>query len=208
MSRTFLRTPDTDRWLGICSGPARLRYLHLFNADADSAAHVALAVKDTSITELEKPANGSVAPTGSNGSISYKYFVTAINDNGETDPLEIDTISDGPSALDENNYHTVLWDSVPGATSYAVYVRESGTLWRRKLVESGTSVVNDGTWNVAYPPSWLNMTAINCLLDYEQLASGSILQVSFDAEITADEAIVFATTNSLVHLLARYTEVE
>ncbi len=208
MSRTFLRNPVTDQWVGICSGPARLRYLHLFNADPESVAHVALAVKDTSITELEKPANGAVAPTGNNGSISYEYFVTAINANGETDPLEIEAISDGSSVLDENNYHTVSWDAVPDSTAYAVYVRESGTLWKRKLVESGTSVVNDGTWNVAYPPSWLNMTAINCLLDHEQLASGSILQVTYDAEIAADEAIVFATTNSLVHLLARYTEVE
>lgn len=208
MARKLLRNPAVDQWLDVCAGPAILRYLHVFNVDKTTGADIALAVKDTSITELPKPASGSVVPTGDTGSRPYEYFVTAINGDGETDPLEVGSVENGATELDgTNNYHTVSWDAVTGATSYAVYVRENHTLWKRKLVTSGTSIINDGLWNLAYSPPWLNMTTITCLLDYENLGVGAILQATFDAEIAAGEKIVFATTSSLVNVLARYVEV-
>jgi hypothetical protein len=208
MARKLLRNPSVDQWLDLCTGPAILRYLHVFNVDKLEGADIALAVRDTSITEIPAPANGSVVPTGDTGPRPYEYFVTAINGDGETEPLEVGSVENGPSELDDtNNYHTVSWDAVAGATSYAVYVRETHTLWKRKLVTSETSVVNDGSWNLAYSPPWLNMTTITCLLDYENLGVGGILQATFDAEITAGEKIVFATTNSMINLLARYLEV-
>jgi len=208
MARKLLRNPAVDQWLDVCTGPAILRYLHVFNVDKLQGADIALAVRDTSITELPAPASGSVVPTGETGPRPYEYFVTAINGDGETEPFELGSIENGAILLDDTgNYHTVSWDAVPGASAYAVYVRENHTLWKRKLETSGTSLVNDGSWNLAYSPPWLNMTTITCLLDYENLGAGAILQTTFDAEIATGEKIVFATTNSLVNLLARYVEV-
>lgn len=207
MSRKLLRNPMTDAWLDLVTGPAILNYLHVFNVDKTTAADIALAVKDTTLTELSKPASGTVTPTGDTGSTKYEYFVTASNANGETDPLALTIITDGALALDgTTNYHTITWDAVTGSTEYHVYVRVSDTLWH-KTSTTDTSVVNDGTWNIAYAPPWLNMTAITCLLDYERLAIGAILQMAMDAEIESTEKIVFATSNSLVNVLARYTEV-
>jgi len=207
MSRKLLRNPTTDTWLDLITGPAILHYLHVFNVDKTTGTDIALAVKDTTLTELSKPASGTVTPTGSTGSTKYEYFVTASNANGETDPLVLPVITDGALTLDgTTNYHTISWDTVTGSTEYHVYVRISDSLWH-KTSTTDTTVVNDGTWNIAYAPPWLNMTAITCLLDYERLVSGAILQMAMDAEIESTEKIVFATTNSLVNILARYTVV-
>ena len=204
MSRKLLRNPTTDAWLDLVAGPCRLRYLHVFNVDKKSAADIALAVADTTITPLSKPASGTVTPTGATGTTKYEYYVTASDANGETEPLFLGEITDGASSLNETtDYHTISWDAVGGATQYHVYVRVSGTVWY-KASTTDTSIINDGSWNIAYTPPWLNMTNITCLLDYERLASGAILQMSLDLEITDTEKIVFATTNSLVNLAARY----
>jgi hypothetical protein len=207
MSRVLLRNPTTDVWLDLLAGPAVLRYLHVFNVDKTTSADIALAVMDTTITPLAKPANGSATPSGSTGVTKYEYFITASNANGETDPLSLAPIVDGATNLnDTTDYHTITWDAVPGATEYHIYVRVGDTIWQ-KISTTDTTAINDGSWPIAYAPPWLNMTNITCLLDYERLATGAILQMALDAEITATEKFVFATTNSLVNAMARYSEV-
>lgn len=207
MARTLLRNPEVDKWLPLFLGPGILRYLHVFNADRITGADIALAIQDVSIYELPKPASGSVTPTGATGTTLYEYYVTAVNEDGETDPLHIGDITDGVLTLDSvNNYHTISWDPVSGATSYVVYVRENNLTWRRKLATSGPSAVNNGTWDLAYAPPWLNMTTITCLLDYERIGASALLQSAFDAELMSGERLVFATTNSLVNVAARYLE--
>lgn len=208
MARTLLRDPEVDKWVPLFIGPGILRYLHVLNADRVAGANIALGIQDTSIPELPKPASGSVTPTGATGSMLYEYYVTAVNEDGETDPLPVGTIANGVLSLDgDTNYHTISWDPVSGATSYVVYVRENNLTWRRKLATSGPSAVNDGTWDLAYAPPWLNMTTITCLLDYERIGASALLQSAFDAELTSGERLVFATTNSLVNVATRYLEV-
>jgi hypothetical protein len=208
MSLTKLRNPTTDLWIDLLDGGAQImKYLQVFNVDKTTSADIALAIMDNTITPIAAPASGSVTVTGEAGSRPYEYFVTAINANGETEPLEIGSILNGVFQLDDtNNYHTITWDAVSGATSYVVYVRKNHTLWKVKQVTSGTSIVNDGSWNLAYSPPWLNMTNITCLLDYENIAIGGLLQMVSDTEISADEKIVFATTNSLVNVYCRSVE--
>lgn len=205
MSVVKLRNPATDQWLDLLAGKAQiLKYLQVFNVDKTAQADIALAIMDMTITPLAKPASGSLVPTGATGAKKYEYFVTAFNANGETEPLVLTAVEDGAVSLDgTTNYHTITWDAAAGATKYVVYCRENETLWRVKEVESGTSAVNDGTWNLAYAPPWLNMTNITCLLDFERLAIGGLLQMASDVEIRADEKIVFATTNSFVNLYCR-----
>lgn len=197
-----IRNPATDQWIVIGSGPATFKHLHVFVADTVSGANIALAVRDTDIPVLLKPASGSVVPTGATGATAYEYFVTAFNADGETEPLVLSVISNGNATLDETNYHTISWDASAGATGYNVYVLSAG-VWRKIVVASGTTTINDGSWVLSPVAPWLNMSQVVMLLDFERLNASSIFQMDSNVALAENEQLVFATTNSLVNLYGR-----
>jgi hypothetical protein len=205
---TKIKSPATDVWLDVFAAREQiLRYIHIFNSDKEAAANIALAIYDESLPDITKPNSISVVPTGETGSSKYEYFVTCNSDRGETDPRIATVIEDGFDTLDDtNNYHTIGWTEVANeeVTGYTVYLKLNNLSWYSTEVDVGTlSVVNDGTWSLAYSPPWLDMTSISCLLDFEQIPANSILELSTDIEVLSQEKIVFATTNSMINLYAR-----
>lgn len=207
-----IKNPGTDQWLDVFSGRDQIvRYFHLFNADKENAANIALAIYDTTLIELTHPSSAIITPTGDTGSTKYEYFITSNSARGETDPLILDPITDGYSTLDDTtNYHTIEWNAVEEdeITGYYVYVRVNDFTWYVKETDAATlSVVNDGTWDLSVNPPWLNMTSVLALLTFEQIPSNSVLKSSVDIEIATTEKLVFATTNSLINLYARAIDV-
>lgn len=207
-----IKNPDTDQWLDVFSGRDQIaRYFHIFNADKQNPVNIALAIYDSDLTELNHPVNATITQTGATGTTKYEYFITSKSSRGETDPLIMDPIINGYETLDDTtNYHTIDWDPILNEeiTGYSVYVRVNDLEWYMKETDSETSnIINDGSWEFAYSPPWLNMTSVLCLLTFEQIPANSILEFSTDIEISVIEKIVFATTNSMVNLYARAIDV-
>jgi hypothetical protein len=208
MPSVNFKNPATDTWIDLVAGSATLtKYVHIFNYSRDPA-NIVLAIKDVNITALVKPASGSVTPTGAAGTTKYQYYVSAVNDLGETEPYVYQALLSGYDTLDDtNNYHTISWAESGGATKYRIYVCVNDLTWYMKeVLAPTTSVVNDGTWNLSDPPLYANMTDVVCLLDSEVIPAGSIVQMSLDLEMDANEKLCFMTSNSQVALYARYTE--
>lgn len=67
------------------------------------------------------PAEPTVTPTGTGGSTTWHYEITAYNANGETSPSVIRTITNGNATLNGTNYNAVSWSADTGATGYNVY---------------------------------------------------------------------------------------
>ena len=72
-------------------------------------------------TTIGSPSGLTVTPTGTTGSTTYKYQVTANTDDGETIPCAEVTKTTGNATLSEANYNALLWTEVEGATSYSIY---------------------------------------------------------------------------------------
>ena len=68
------------------------------------------------------PAAPTVTPTGTVGTTSYTYTITALDGaGGETVASTATTTTTGNAILDATNYNALSWPAVTGASSYSVY---------------------------------------------------------------------------------------
>jgi hypothetical protein len=75
---------------------------------------------------LSAPANLSTSRSGTAGTTSYTYVVTAFDGLGETLPSATMNFTTSNAVLDGTNYNTVSWGVVNGAVGYKVYRTVSG----------------------------------------------------------------------------------
>jgi hypothetical protein len=80
------------------------------------------------IGNLAVPSSVTVTPTGSTSNgVTYGYRIAALNAVGTTLASATATTSVGYTTLTAGHYNLVSWSAVPGATSYKVYGRTSGS---------------------------------------------------------------------------------
>jgi hypothetical protein len=102
----------------------------------------------TTFTELTAPGAPSVVMTsGTTGSYTYSYKITAINAVGETTPSVASTAVCNVATLDSSNYMTVTWTAVASAIGYNVYGRKDAD-WKFMTYLEGnatTTYLDKGT---------------------------------------------------------------
>lgn len=92
--------------------------------------------------DIAEPATVTVTPTGTTGSTSYSYKVSAIQDEtfveGNT---TTGTTATGNATLDETNFNALSWTAVTGAFRYNIYKLQNGLYGF--LGSSETTAYND-----------------------------------------------------------------
>jgi hypothetical protein len=77
---------------------------------------------------LPAPSGVAVFVIGTAGSTTYSYRIVAVdNDGNYTTPSTAVTTATGNATLNGSNYNYISWTAVPGAASYRVYGRTSGS---------------------------------------------------------------------------------
>jgi len=77
----------------------------------------------TEYAALTTPVGLGVTPTGTTGSKTYSYRVSAFNDTGETLACASVNTTTGNATLNATNYNALSWDAVASAVGYNVYGR-------------------------------------------------------------------------------------
>lgn len=90
-------------------------------------------------TAISAPTISNVARTGTTGTYTYSYKVTAVTNNGETTPSAADSEDANVAELDDSTYMTVTWGSVTNAIGYNVYGRKDGGWYFLAYVEGNSS---------------------------------------------------------------------
>lgn len=100
-----------------------------------------------SFTAISAPTSPSVTRTGSSGSYTFSYKVTAVTSVGETTPTAAATSTLNQATLDNTNYMTFSWTAATSAIGYNVYGRKDGSWYFLKYLEgnSSTSYIDKGT---------------------------------------------------------------
>ena len=136
--KTYTSDLDTDMLTAydrayICNGTDNLSYY-------DGSSIV-------TFTELSAPTISSVVRTGSAGSFTFSYKVTAVTDVGETLPSAAVSTTLDQADLDTSNYMTITWGSVSGAKGYNVYGRKDQDWTFITYVEGESSLtyIDQGT---------------------------------------------------------------
>lgn len=115
-----------------------------------------------SFTEISQPNAPTVTRTGTAGSHTFSYKITAVTNNGETTGSTAGSSTLNQAELDETNYMSVSWSTVSGAIGYNVYGRKDGRWYFMAYVEGGSSssYVDKGidTPNEAFEPPESNST--------------------------------------------------
>lgn len=93
----------------------------------------------TTFTALSAPTISNVTRTGTTGTYTYSYKVTAVSANGETTPSAADSEVANVTELDDSTYMTVTWGSVTNAVGYNVYGRKDGSWYFLAYVEGNGS---------------------------------------------------------------------
>ena len=83
--------------------------------------NISLTGGNITVQKLAVPANITCVPQGTAGSSTYRFQITALNDNGETTASTVCETTTGNATLDTTNYVLLAWDPVGGATKYRVY---------------------------------------------------------------------------------------
>lgn len=100
----------------------------------------------TSFTAISAPSAPTVTRTGSSGTYTFSYKISAVTAVGETTPSTAGSTTLNQSSLDSTNYMTISWSSVTNAIGYNVYGRKDG-LWYHILYLEGngsTTYVDKG----------------------------------------------------------------
>lgn len=100
-----------------------------------------------SFTAISAPSAPTVTRTGSAGSYTFSYKISAVTAVGETTPSPAGSTTLNVSTLDTSNYMTVSWSAVTSAIGYNVYGRKDGSWYFLTYVEgnSSTSYIDKGT---------------------------------------------------------------
>lgn len=77
----------------------------------------------TQYSALTTPTGLAVTPTGTTGSTSYSYRVSAVNAIGETLACVSVATTTGNATLSATNYNAITWSAVSGATGYNIWGR-------------------------------------------------------------------------------------
>jgi hypothetical protein len=77
-------------------------------------------------TQLGTPAQPGVGITGTSGSTTWGYKVTALDGTGETLPSTEKTVTNGNANLSSSNYNTISFNLISGAVQYNVYRTTAG----------------------------------------------------------------------------------
>jgi len=116
--------------------------------------NVTLTGGNIGVQQLAVPASLTCAQQGTTGATTYRFQVTALNDNGQTTPSSICEIANGNAVLDTTNYVRLDWGAVSGAQKYYVYgcsgaactpVLDNGTLPHVSAPAASFNVI-DNTW--------------------------------------------------------------
>jgi len=94
-------------------------------------------------TALTTPANLTVTPSGTTGSTTYSYRVSAFNSVGETVACTSVQTTTGNAVLNATNYNALNWDDVAGAIGYNIYGRYATGLGETYLGTVYVSEYND-----------------------------------------------------------------
>lgn len=128
----------------------------LLNGADTPRVYNGLSLSSMTITALATPVNATFTPgTGTLGTATYYYRVSAINANGETlASTETSLAITGPAGVNVN------WGAITGATGYKVYGRTTGAEQLIATVGQVTTYLDDGsiTPSGALPGS--NTTAV------------------------------------------------
>ncbi len=76
-------------------------------------------------SQLPVPNQPTVTRTGTSGTSTYGYRVTALDGTGETLPSTERTITIANATLSVTNYNVITWVQVPGAVQYKIYRTQS-----------------------------------------------------------------------------------
>lgn len=100
----------------------------------------------TSFTGISTPSAPTVTRTGTTGTYTFSYKITAVTNVGETPGSTAGTDNLNQASLDTSNYMTVSWSAVTNAIGYNVYGRKDGQWYFLKYLEgnSSTSYVDKG----------------------------------------------------------------
>lgn len=101
----------------------------------------------TSFTAISKPGAPTVTRTGTAGSFTFSYKITAVTNVGETDGSTAGSTTLNQGTLDTTSYMTVTWSAVTNAIGYNVYGRKDGQWYFLKYLEGNTSTtyIDKGT---------------------------------------------------------------
>lgn len=117
----------------------------------------------TSFTEIDAPTISSVTRTGTEGTFTFSYKLTAVTNVGETDPSAAVSQTLNQAELDDSNYMTIAWSAVTDAIGYNLYGRKDGDWTFITYLEgnSTTSYVDKGsvTPSTVFTPPEGNSTA-------------------------------------------------
>jgi len=83
--------------------------------------NLALTGGNIIVQKLSMPTNLTCVPQGTAGTSTYRFQITALNDNGETTASTLCETTTGNATLDATNYVLLAWDPVSGATKYRIY---------------------------------------------------------------------------------------
>lgn len=116
----------------------------------------------TSFTAISAPGAPTVTRTGTTGSFTFSYKITAVTAVGETDPSSAGTANLNQGTLDTSNYMSLSWSAVTSAIGYNVYGRKDGEWYFMKYLEGNSSTAyvdkNTDTPSEAFTPPEANST--------------------------------------------------
>lgn len=97
----------------------------------------------TTYTALSTPGTVTVTPTGTTGSTSYSYRISAFNAVGETLAGTAGTTTTGNATLTTSNYNALSWSAVSNAVGYNIWGRKATGLGETYLATVYTNSFND-----------------------------------------------------------------
>jgi len=100
----------------------------------------------TAFTEISAPNAPTVTRTGTSGSYTFSYKVTAVTAVGETTGSTAGTSTLNQSTLDASNYMSISWSAVTNAIGYNLYGRKDSKWYFMTYLEGNgsTSYVDKG----------------------------------------------------------------
>lgn len=101
----------------------------------------------STFTAISAPTAPTVTRTGSSGTYTFSYKITAVTAVGETTASTAGSTTLNQATLDTSNYMSISWSSVTNATGYNVYGRKDAKWYFITYLEgnSSTSYIDKGT---------------------------------------------------------------
>lgn len=108
---------DSNGSWGIPNTSDNVSFLSKFDANGQYTTYGT----NTTLNNLAVPAAPTITTSGTAGSTTYTYTVTAVNVQGQTIASTAGSTATGNTTLTGTNFNTITWTAVNGATSYNVY---------------------------------------------------------------------------------------